>query len=460
MIVSVLVLLTVGTVLAVVYLKPSAKVTPSSAAAAAAAADSDSAAAVAVVSNVEVVAEDDSPAGPVSLDYQLQHEKMAPSDFTGANNDVGESIDISADGNTLVAGANGDDNNRGAAWIFVRSGSTWAQQGLRLRGSDGDGGNQYQGYSVALSADGNTMASGAYNENKGQGAVWVFVRTGTSWAQQGNKLVGTGGISVEMWQGYSVALSADGNTLAIGAFVEDNFQGAVWIFTRSGTTWTQQARVSGTGGVGDQYQGSAVALSSDGNTLAVSGRGDNGNIGAVWIFTRGGITWTQQGLKLTPNDGVGTPRQGAALALSGDGNTVIAGGYSDNTNVGAVWVFRRNVTDQWEQDGTKIIPPDDALADDGELRFGREVALSTDGIVLAVAATSDSVGNGTVWGYVDNGDGFTLATTKFRPPDADAGIGVADALALSTDGATLAMGVRNEDANLGAAWIYVNADAV
>jgi hypothetical protein len=91
--------------------------------------------------------------------------------------------------------------------------------------------------------------------------------------------------------------------------------------------------------VGEANQGWSVALSADGNTAIVGGYNDNAGIGAAWVYTRSGAVWTQQGNKLVANDATGPAFQGSSAALSADGNTAIVGGDGDNTNVGAAWVY-------------------------------------------------------------------------------------------------------------------------
>ena len=217
----------------------------------------------------------------------------------------------------------------------------FTQQGSKLVGT-GNIGQAYQGISVALSADGNTALAGGYNDNLGQGAVWVFTRSGTTWTQQGSKLVGTGNTGIA-GQGISVALSADGNTALVGGYRDNTDQGAVWVFTRSSTTWTQQgSKLVGTGNLGQAYQGNSVALSDDGNTALVGGQYDNSLQGAVWVYTRYGITWTQQGSKLIGTGNTGAANQGYSVALSADGNTAFVAGSSDNLGQGAVWVFTQS----------------------------------------------------------------------------------------------------------------------
>jgi hypothetical protein len=177
-----------------------------------------------------------------------------------------------------------------------------------------------QGYSVALSADGNTAIVGGPYDDSFTGAAWVFIRSNGIWAQQGNKLVGTG---TSAQQGSSVALSGDGNTTIVGgprtAMLAGPIAGGAWVYTRSGNVWTQQGNMLvGTGG--GAGQGSSVALSTDGNTAIVGGHFDSANTGAAWIFTRSGGVWTQQGNKLAGTDAIPPALQGFSVALSGDGN--------------------------------------------------------------------------------------------------------------------------------------------
>ena len=131
-------------------------------------------------------------------------------------------------------------------WIHAQ----FTQQGRRLVGT-GAVGTANQGASVSLSSNGNTAVVGGYGDNSVAGAVWVYTRTGGVWTQQGNKLVGTGAISGGIGQGHSVSLSADGNTAVVGGAYDNYNVGAVWVFTRSGGVWTQQGnKLVGTGAVG------------------------------------------------------------------------------------------------------------------------------------------------------------------------------------------------------------------
>jgi len=149
--------------------------------------------------------------------------------------------------------------------------------------------------------------------------------------QQGSDLVGTNGGGAR--QGNSVALSADGNTALIGG-PHDNAlfyfmglaPGAAWVFNRTNGVWAQQGpKLFGASGVGNQNQGTSVALSGDGNTALVGGPFDNNNTGAAWVFTRTNGVWGQQDNKLVPTDASSGAGVSTWVALSADGNTAILG---------------------------------------------------------------------------------------------------------------------------------------
>jgi hypothetical protein len=268
------------------------------------------------------------------------------------NASQGTSVGLSADGNTAVIGGPGDNGGLGAVYVFTRSNGVWTQQGSSLLGTGAVPGNGViddQGEAVAVSADGNTLIEGTFADNNGLGAVWIFTRSNGVWTQQGAKLVGSGASqNINDYQGYSVALSADGNTAIEGAIFDDNgtttLTGAAWVFTRNTGVWTQQAKLVGTGITGTEAeQGWSVGLSGDGNTAIVGGPADdNMQLGAAWIFTRSNGVWAQQTqptVKLVGTGNSGSPFEGVSVGLSADASTAIVGGYGDSAGIGAAWIF-------------------------------------------------------------------------------------------------------------------------
>ena len=247
----------------------------------------------------------------------------------------GLSVALSADGTTALVGGPGDNGGagrRGCSRARGRPGPSRAQSSsAAARGGD-------FGTSVALSDDGDTPCRRPRRQRR-VGAAWVFTRSGTTWTQQGPKLVGSGAVG-HAYQGTSVALSSDGNTALVGGPGDNGYVGAAWVFTRSGTTWTQQgSKLVGTGAGGTADQGYSVALSGDGSTALVGGDG-------ATRTARGGVGVHALGDDLDPA-GVKARRhrrsrprqQGYSVALSGDGDTALVGGFGDNGGVGAAWVF-------------------------------------------------------------------------------------------------------------------------
>ena len=275
----------------------------------------------------------------------------------------GQSVSLSADGNTALVGGTFDNFDVGAAWVWTRSGGVWTQQGPKLVGSGAIGGSR-QGWSVALSGDGNTALVGGFADNSQAGAAWVWTRSGGVWTQQGPKLVGGGAVG-SSFRGWSVSLSADGSTALVGGTTDNAVAGAAWVWTRSGGVWTQEGpKLVGTGAVGAAGQGSSVSLSADGNTALVGGYQDNSLTGATWVWTRSGGVWTQQGAKLVGSGAVGPARQSYAVSLSADARTALVGGYFDNSQAGAAWVFAvpppptiGNLSDVFTRVNTSIAVP-------------------------------------------------------------------------------------------------------
>jgi len=321
-----------------------------------------------------------------------QGSKIAPTNEIGLSQ-FGYTLALSEEGDTaLIGGAK--DNDVGAAWVYTRSGSTWTQQ-AKLVGSGEVGEGHFGCCAVSLSADGNTALVGAYADNASVGAAWVFTRSGSSWSQQGPKL--TGGEEVGAGRfGYAVSLSSDGNTALMGGGFDNSKAGAAWVFTRSGSTWSQQGpKLTGSGETGAAQLGFTAALSGDGNTAVVGGGGDHSSIGAAWTFTRSGSTWTQLGSKLTAAEEVGAAHFGCCgIAVSSDGKTALIGGYGDNSAAGAAWLYHRTGS-TWTQSGAKVVGNEET----GPAQFGRAVAMTSDGSRAVIGALGDNEGVGAVWSF-------------------------------------------------------------
>jgi MYXO-CTERM domain-containing protein len=416
---------------------------------------------------VQIVVADGDAAYPVTVDplVWVQQAKLVAAD--GASEDwFGYAAAISND--TAVVGAVLDDVGtavgRGSAYVFQRSGTTWTQQ-AQLLAADGAADDCF-GSSVAVSGD--TALIGAFLDqvgaNDAQGSVYVFQRTGASWAQQ-VKLIASDGAASDQF-GVSVALSGD--TALVGADRDSvgaiSYQGSAYVFQRTGTTWAQQAKLVASDGASDDHFGASVALS--GNTALVGAYGDNLGVnaeqGSAYVFQRTGTTWVQQA-KLIASDGASPDEFGRSVALSAD--TALVGARMANvgtiTAQGSGYVFQRTGT-AWAQQA-KLLASDGASGD----FFGGSVALS--GNTALISAHGDDVGANSSQGsaYVFQRTGAAWAQqTKLIASDGDPydGFGYFS-VALSSDAALIGSPFVDSasNANQGAAYVFkygkTNGDA-
>lgn len=397
--------------------------------------------------------------------------------------EFGHVVVLSADGNTMAVsayfeasatkGINGNQNDdtipqAGAVYVFTRRGTAWSQQAYIKAsntgeaGTDGNFGDGDQfGFSLSLSDDGNTLAAGAnaedsngkginsdQNDNSMQsaGAAYIFVRSGATWTQQAYVKPPNTAANVQF--GYSVALSADGNTFAVSSFDEGgssravingpngpfpagrNGTGAIYVYTRSGSTWTLQSYLKASNAEAGDSLGVVVSISDDGNTIAGgildedctaagvnpsspcdSDVKDDTSVGAAVVFVRQGTQWAQQAFIKASNPGK-EDWFGSRLQLSGDGNMLaisaqledsaaqgINGKQDDDSaqEAGAVYLFFRSGT-QWTQRFYVKASNNEAFDE-----FGSSVALSRDGRTMAVGSRGeDSSAKGVNGSETDN----------------------------------------------------------
>ncbi len=440
----------------------------------------------------------------------VQQAYVKPSN-TGQSDHFGASVALSRDGNTMAVsahwessaatgvnppspdgfgGARGgqeDDSLRqaGAVYVFTRSGSTWTQQAYLKasntgRAGEGDvpgDGDQF-GYAIALSGDGATLAVGAITEDSAaqqingnqhddsqpsSGAVYVFTRTGASWAQQAY-LKGSYIEAGDLF-GFAVALSDDGSTLVASAFDERgsaraidgphdnraNGAGALYVFTRTGGVWTQEAYIKGSRTEATDQLGYAVAISDDGNTIA-AGAGDedcltpginppgcdndspprgaaNIWVGAAYVFVRTGGAWTEQAFIKATN---ARPYSsfGVKLALSGDGSTLAVTAYLEDNG------------------GQGVRAPT------------LQPFLTVDHLNPWREHQTQAEESGAVYVYARSAGTWT-ARAYVKGSNTDAGDEFGSAVALSRDGRTLVVGAHNEDGpgnsadDSGAAYVFM-----
>ncbi|RZJ25749.1 MAG: integrin, partial [Haliea sp.] len=443
----------------------------------------------------------------------------------GTNHFLGSvnTVSLSADGSTMALGAYGEASDgsgpantsapdAGAVYIYARGPAGWVQQAY-LKAPVPEAGDFF-GKALALSADGNTLAVSADGEdsshtgtfavtpahnngNTESGAAYIYTRSGGSWSPQAFIKASNAG-TFDLF-GFSLALSGDGNTLAVGAYLEDSpargingatgddpagsDSGAAYIFTRSGTTWSQQAFIKASNADANDWFGFKVALSFNGDALAVSGwsetsgsqatPADNSvlNAGAVYVFARTGVSWTEQAYLKSTLPEV-DDRFGNALALSSDGNTLAVAAQGDDSNhtgtfaatpadnnlaanSGAVYLFTRSGA-AWSQQA--FVKASNTRAVD---RFGHQLSLAGNGNLLAVGAYQEDSssrgfgGNQADAGATNAGAAYLFSRTGanwtqqayLKAPNADAGDRFGIGIALSRDGTSLAIAADSEDSS-------------
>jgi hypothetical protein len=391
----------------------------------------------------------------------------------GAGDEFGWSVAISGD--TVVVGArsedstsagvngNGADNsgfNNGAAYVFVRSGTTWTQQAY-LKASIPANADNF-GESIAVSGDcvvvgapGESSIATGINGNEADatapsaGAAYVFVRNGTTWTQQAYLKAS----NTQAFDDFGFSVAVSGETVVVGAYLEDGVNdgfpssGAAYVFVRNGTTWSQQAFLKGSNtGAGDGF---GISVSVSGETLVVgawnengSATGVNGNqtnagalkAGAAYVFVRSGTNWTQQAY-LKASNTAASDEFGYSVSVSGNlaivgawqedsASTGVNGDGTDNSAVGAgaAYVFARSGTTWTQQAYVKASNPD---ADD---QFGISVSMSGDtAIVGAWQEDSGSTGvNGSQTNTSSNsGAAYVFDLDQLPDPWTVVGSGVA-----------------------------------
>jgi hypothetical protein len=407
---------------------------------------------------IEAGASGRGPALPTSLLRALTRAGLGPSATSwtqqakltardAAPNDVfGYSVALSGDGSTAVVGAEGKNNRTGAAYVFVRSGTAWTQQ-AELTARDATPGATF-GLAVALAEDGSTVLVGAAYKNNNTGAAYVFARSGSSWTQQA-KLTARDAAQNDLFGG-SVALAGDGSTAVVGAWGKNTGSGAAYAFARSGVTWMQQAELIASDAATDDGFGSSVAVAGDGSTALVgtpdksSGAGNAS--GAAYVFVRSGSSWTQQ-QELTASDAAQNDQFGWSVALSGVGSAALVSADGQNSYTGAAYVFVRSGS-TWTQQA-KLTAGDAAHDDD----FGYSVALAGDGSTALVGASGKDIDTGAAYVFVRSGSTWTQQA-KLTASDAAQYDEFGGSVALAGDGSTALVGALGKDTETGAAYVY------
>lgn len=346
----------------------------------------------------------------------------------------GSSVAITPDGNTAaIVGARS--GNPSAIYLFTRSGSVWTEVEKITSNY-----SSHEIKSIAISSDRNTIAAGGGDF---AGAVFLFTRSGSVWSEV--EIVPNDSTLSDGF-GTSVALTADGDTLLVGAPGADRTgagnAGAVYIFKRtipSGSSWSQVAKFYSNSIQQDEWLGTSVAITPDGNTFAVGATQNHNdgitNAGSVFIFKRFGVSWGLSA-KIVPNTSIHFAKFGSSVALTHDGNTLLVGAYGEP----AAYIFNHN-DHAWSQ--VQRLGEYNEFGDDDE--FGTKVAISSDGNIIAVGAPDSSLGasrTGAVYTFTRSGSTWTRDDKILVVSDASSNYKLGQVIAMDADGDTLIAGVR------------------
>ena len=385
------------------------------------------------------------------------------------NDEFGNSVAISADGNTFIVGAvydevPGSGSGTGVVYVYDRvgSGNYFSQVGILTGTYSVDGLDQF-GHSVAITADGKTIVVGAYTDElpgslNSTGVVYVFDRVGDTFNQVG-AFSGSGSASTDDNFGFYVAISADGKTIVTSATRDEisgtGDYGVSYVFDRSGNNFNQVGILTGTYAINDlDYFGYSLAINSDGNTIIVGAAydefpGSSSGSGVVYVYDRVGDIFNQVGILTGSLSSNNNDYFGYSVATSADGKTIVVGAYDDELNgidtaTGIVYVFDRlgnNFTQVGILTGSHSTNLNDA--------FGNSVATSADGNTIVVSALYDEIpgfdGTGVSYVYKRQGNSFSQVGILTGTYAVDSGDRFGTSVAISGDGNTIIVGSEGDE---------------
>lgn len=393
-----------------------------------------------------------------------EEAKLIASD-PGSYDHFGYSVAMNATGDYVIIGARYDDisvTNQGSAYIFTRSGTTWTQQ-AKLRDISGASDSDYFGYSVAMNGTGDYVAIGSLgvdSPNINQGAVFIFIRSGTAWTQQA-KLQGNEGISQDNF-GYSVAITPDATRVIIGApqvGAPSLMKGKIYIFVRSGTTWTQEYTTTPVLATNDARLGWSVAINSDG-MYAIGGApyddpSSSTDAGVAYIYTRSGSTWSEQTRLIASNKATNN-HFGNSVSINSTGDRVIVGAMDTPgiyTNQGAAYIYLRSGT-TWTQEAILSSP-----TVSGADRFGSSVVINDNGNIVVIGSylfDAVKVDRGCIFIFTRSGTTWTFQS-RIMASDGDDYDYFSSSLGINASGTYIAIGAYQETHTIsqqGSVYIY------
>jgi hypothetical protein len=355
---------------------------------------------------------------------------------------------VSVDDDTAIVGTYRDDTPSriwaGSVFVFTRINNSWSQQERLFAPDPAD--DYSFGWSVSISND--TVLIGAPVENS-PGYTYVFTRTGNSWTQQAKLLASDGAA----WDMFGLSVSLDGDTALIGAPSDDdngNFSGSAYVFTRTGSTWTQQAKLLASDGREADLFGASVSL--DGDTALIGAPADgvtSTSSGCVYVFTRSGATWTQQA-KIIASDCIRKDQFGISVSLDGDTALIGAQQLESYWGTGRAYIYTRSGS-IWTQQAK-------LLASDGEIgdSFGYSVSISND--TALIGAHWDDHGGGSAYVFTRTGSTWTQQQKLQVSDKLGARFGIS--VALDGDTALIASFFDGDVERFGSAYIFIRTGTI
>ena len=375
------------------------------------------------------------------------------------DSEFGYSVALSGNGEVAVVGAPNVNSNAGAAYVYTYDSGTgtWSSPVALAVPSGAD----LFGNSVALSVNGGveTALVGAYGTSGG-GAAYIYTNSGGGWSSPVTLSFPTGAI----YFGSSVALSDDGNEAIVGAYGTNNFEGAAYIYTNSGTGWSAPVTLT-VPSVASDF-GSSVALSGDGEEAIVGApntTNTNSSVGAAYIYTNSGAGWSSTPVTLSVPSGAGGLGWSVALSDNGGVETALVGAPFTNSNAGAAYVYActSSCTTSSGWNGTPVTLSVPSGAGD----LGYSVALSDNGgaetALVGAPGTNSNVGAAYVYACTSScttSSGWNGTPVTLSVPSGAGGLGWSVALSDNGGVETALVGASYTNSSVGAAYFYGAAD--
>jgi len=374
----------------------------------------------------------------------LEQDKLLASDGA-AYEYFGTSVSI--DGDYAIIGASSNDDENGAAYVFTRSGTDWTQQ-AKLLASDGAAGDMF-GFSVSIDGDYAIIGASDDDDNgAGSGSAYVFTRSGTAWTEQAKLLASDG----HYGEYFGNSVSIDGDYAIVGGYYGYDDNGVAYVFIRSGTDWTEQAKLLASDGAADDMFGYSVSIDGDYAIIGARWDDDNGvDSGSAYVFIRSGTAWTEQA-KLLASDGDQGEYFGGSVSIDGD-YAIIGARWDDDNGVwsGSAYVFIRSGTAWAEQ--AKLLASDGA-ADEW---FGCSVSIDGDYAIIGARWDDDNGGtSGSAYVFTRSG---TAWAEQAKLLASDGAAGDIFGCSVSIDGDYAIVGARGDDDNgvwSGSAYAFTN----